>query len=140
MHLRMKVTLLALLLSGLSLTGCGTTQVVTANSTPAIQAAEPVPMDQLLDIGILPLDPAIPDDPEELEKNLIVPDVRRAESSYIAYQLKDTLELTGNWGAVRVTPEPSQSVDLQISGRIVVSDGEQLQVVMRVGRNGRPLV
>ena len=34
------------------MTSCGTTQVVTANSTPPIQASEPIPYDQLMDIGI----------------------------------------------------------------------------------------
>ena len=112
--------------------GCTSTQVVTANSTPAIQSNEVVPYGQLMDIGIVPLDPNIPDDLAEIEKKLIVPDVRRAESSYIAFHLKDTLELTGNWGAVRVTPEPSEAVDLHIEGRILESDGEQVKLLVKV--------
>lgn len=119
-------------------TGCASTTVVTANSTPARQASTPIAFDELLDIGILPIDPNIPSDLEEIEENLIVPDVRRAESSYIAYHLKDTLELTGNWGAVRVTPESAVSVDLELRGRILLSDGEQLKVQMRaVDARGR---
>jgi hypothetical protein len=111
------------------LSGCTASHVVvTANSTPAEQASEPIPYEELLYIGIVPLDPGIPADYAEVEKNLIVPDVRRAESSYIAYHLKDTLETTGNWGAVRVTPESSNSVDLILSGRILLSDGERLRV------------
>ncbi|MDZ7684902.1 MAG: hypothetical protein U5O39_07720 [Gammaproteobacteria bacterium] len=51
----------------------------------------------------------------------------QTESRYIAYQLKDTLELTGNWGAVRVTPESSKAVDLDIRGEILLSDGESLR-------------
>ena len=115
-----------------TLTGCTTTQVVTSSSTPAMQASEYIPQDELLDIGIQPLDPGIPDAIEDIEKFLIVPDVRRAESSYIAYQLKDTLELTGNWGAVRVTPETSNSVDLYVRGSILASDGEILRVAITV--------
>ena len=121
-----------ILLIGFGLTSCTTTQVVTANTKPAIQAPNPIPYDELLDIGVSPLSPGIPDTQKEIEKNLIVPDVRRAESSFIAYHLKDTLELTGNWGAVRVTPELSNAVDLQISGKILLSDGEQLKVLARV--------
>ena len=108
--------------------GCTTQEVISANSTPARQATVPVPADELLDIGILPLDPGIPPDPEVVEKNLIVPDVRQAESSYLAYHLKDTLELTGNWGAVRVTPASSRAVDLELSGQILLSDGERIEV------------
>lgn len=120
-----------LMLSLIMLAGCTTTQIVTSNSTPATQAVEAIPYDELLDIGILPVDPNIPVDFAQIEKKLIVPDVRRAESSYISYQLKDTLELTGNWGAVRVTPESSKSVDLELQGKILESDGERLKVLMR---------
>ena len=120
-----------LMLFMIIISGCETTQVVTSNSTPATQAAGPIPFDELLDIGILPLDPNIPADLETIKKELIVPDVRRAESSYISYQLKDTFELTGNWGAVRVTPESSKSVDLELQGKILNSDGEMLKVLMR---------
>lgn len=123
----LSLALLTALTIGL-LSGCTTTEVVTANSRPAIQASAAVPQEELLDIGILPLDPGIPADFDAMEEALIVPDVRRAESSYIAYHLKDTLETTGNWGAVRVTPEGSSAVDLVLSGRILLSDGERLEL------------
>jgi len=119
------------MLSLIMLAGCSTTQVVTSNSMPALQASEPIAFDEILDIGILPVDSNIPEDLAQIEKELIVPDVRRAESSYISYQLKDTLELTGNWGAVRVTPESSKSVDLELQGKILESNGERLKVLMR---------
>ena len=63
---------------------------------------------------------------------MIIPDVRRAESPYIAFHLKDTLELTGHWGAVRVTPNQSDAVDITVSGRILQSDGELLKVRFKV--------
>ncbi len=110
---------------------CTSTEIVTANSTPAIQSTVQTPQELLLDIGILPLDPNIPKQSETETENRIIPDVRKAESRFIAWHLKDTLELTGNWGAVRVIPEPSEVVDIQIKGRILVSDGEQLKVRMR---------
>ncbi len=131
------VTMLALA-SNLLVIGCSSTLVVTANSKPAIQAGESIPPEQLLDIGIMPVNPGIPKSLKEQEKNLIIPDVRRGESSYIAYHLKNTLELTGNWGAVRVTPAASNAVDIQISGRILLSDGESLKVqVKAVDASGR---
>ena len=109
-------------------TACTTTNVINANSTPAIQAQEGLSQELLLDIGIIPFDPGIPETIEEIEEGFIVPDVRLAESGYIAYHLKDTLELTGNWGAVRVVPNRSESVDLHVTGNILLSDGEQLKV------------
>jgi hypothetical protein len=121
---------LVMLLS-LCLTACTSTQIIKANSTPAKQSTEQIPPELLLDIGIMPLDPGIPSSDEAIEKNMIVPDVRRAESQFIAYHLKDTLELTGNWGAVRVIPEPSEAVDLTITGKILLSDGERLQAKIK---------
>ena len=121
-----------LMLSISILSGCATTQVVIDNSRPATQAAEPIPFDERLDIGVLAVDSNIPADLAKIERELIVPEVRRAESSYISYQLKNTLEYTGNWGAVRVTPESSKSVDLELQGKILKSDGEKLKVMMRV--------
>ena len=130
--------LAGILVSCLLLTGCSSTQVVTANSKPAIQAGASIPPEQLLDIGIQPIDPGIPSSPAVQEKELIIPDVRRGESSYLAYHLKSTLELTGNWGAVRVTPTASDSVDVQLTGRILQSDGEGLKVQIRaVDASGR---
>jgi hypothetical protein len=122
---------LALLALSVLLSSCSTTEVVSANSQPAIQSNVSTPQELLIDIGIQPLDPGIPDSPEEIVRELIVPDVRRAESQYIAYHVKDTLELTGNWGAVRVTPQPSEAVDLTISGKIVESDGELLKIRLK---------
>ena len=116
----------AFLLSLILLQGCTSTRVITANSTPAIQAQDTLPSSLLMDIGITPFDPNIPEAEEDLEKGFIIPDVRRAESGYMAYHLKDTLELTGNWGAVRVTPTLTNTVDLQVMGQILLSDGEQL--------------
>ncbi|MFT4721670.1 MAG: hypothetical protein ACI9SB_002847 [Candidatus Azotimanducaceae bacterium] len=124
---RLTPALLVLACSGWLLSACSSTQVIKSNSTPAISATDVMPDNLYLDIAILPLEPGIPVSEEEQDKQLIIPDVRRAESRYIAYQLKDTLELTGNWGAVRVMPTMSEAVDLQISGEILESNGETLK-------------
>tara|TARA_R110002072_G_scaffold89232_8_gene200102 strand:- start:20304 stop:21488 length:1185 start_codon:yes stop_codon:yes gene_type:complete len=116
----------------LILSGCSTTEYVQANVTPAKQAQYELPMHLYMDIGILPFDPNIPSTEEELEKQLLIPDVRRAETQFMAYHLKDTMEQTGNWGAVRVTPTPSEAVDLHVTGRIELSDGEMLIVTVAV--------
>jgi hypothetical protein len=109
------------------LSACSSTQVIKANSAPAISASEAMPAELYMDIGIVPLDPGIPDTEEAQQKALIIPDVRRAESRYIAYHLKDTLEQTGNWGAVRVTPGTADAVDIVIRGEILESNGETLK-------------
>jgi hypothetical protein len=113
------------------LPSCTSTQVIDANASPALHSQEEVPEHLLLDIGIAVLDPGIPDTEEAIDKRGIDPDVRRAESRFIAYHLKDTLELTGNWGAVRVVPQDSTVVDIKIDGRILVSDGEMLKAKIK---------
>ena len=120
-----------ILASILFIQACTSTEVVTANSTPAIQSMEQIPDELLMDIGISPLDPNLEKTEEANAKKMIVPDVRNAESRFIAYQLKDTLELTGNWGAVRVIPDPSDAVDLKLQGKILISDGDQLKLRMQ---------
>jgi len=127
-----KLSLAICLAFTFSMAGCSTTEYVQANVTPAKQAQYELPVHLYMDIGIIPFDPNIPSTEEELEKQLIIPDVRRAETQFIAYHLKDTMEQTGNWGAVRVTPTPSEAVDLHITGRIENSDGEMLVVTVTV--------
>ena len=86
-----------------------------------------IPEEELLDIGILLFDPNIPDE----DKELIFPEIRKAEARYIPYHLKKTLQDTGFWGGVWVLPEKSEAIDLIISGRIEVSNG--LDVSIRIG-------
>jgi len=121
--LRFALTSLMLLL----LTACASQpEVITANSTAATLSYRELPANLMMDIGIPPLDPGIPKSENEIKRLYIVPDVRRAEASFIAYHLKDTLERTGNWGAVRMVPDQEAAVDLVLNGKIVHSDGELL--------------
>lgn len=116
----------------IAIPACSSTEVVRANSTPPMIAKTQPPIDLYMDIGIMPLEPGIPEGEEALENSLIIPDVRRAEARYIAYQLKDTLELTGNWGAVRVIPQFTEAVDILITGKILDSNGEELKLQVTV--------
>jgi hypothetical protein len=84
----------------------------------------------LLDVGILIFDPGLGEDGDD-ETDFVFPDVRRAESRYMPYHLKSTLESTGHWGSVWVLPEKSEAVDLLIWGRVDHSDG--LEVKVRIG-------
>ncbi len=125
-------TLLTVLMAVIAIPACSSTEIVRANSTPPMIAKTQPPIDLYMDIGIMPLEPGIPEGEEALENSLIIPDVRRAEARYIAYQLKDTLELTGNWGAVRVIPQFTEAVDILITGKILDSNGEELKLQVTV--------
>ena len=51
-----------------------------------------------------------------------------AETRYIPYLLKQVLEESGYWGAVRVVPQADPTAELSLQGRILYSDGFQLEV------------
>jgi hypothetical protein len=58
------------------------------------------------------------------------PQVRAAESRYIPVQLATTLQGTGYWGQVRVVPHGLSTFDVNIAGKILVSDGERLKLAI----------
>src|SRR6202163_4235795 len=99
-----------------------------------MQAERQIPPDELLDVAVHPFDPGIPPnlDAKALEKQRINPDIRRAESRYIATLLRATLESSGQWGAVRVAPESVQFIDVIVSGRILDSTGAKLALEITV--------
>ncbi|HEX4649261.1 MAG TPA: hypothetical protein VH111_10565 [Steroidobacteraceae bacterium] len=99
-----------------------------------IQADRQIPQDELLDVAVHPLDPGIPPnlDAKALDKQRINPDIRKAESRYMATLLRSTLESSGQWGAVRVAPDSAQFVDVLVSGKIVESTGAKLALDITV--------
>ena len=99
-----------------------------------IQAERQIPQDELLDVAVHPLDPGVPPDldPKALDKQRINPDIRKAESRYLATLLRSTLESSGQWGAVRVAPEGAQFIDVVVSGRILESTGAKLALEITV--------
>lgn len=105
-----------------------------AAPTKVIQASHEVPEDQLLDVSIEVFDPGVPDPGEVSPKKMdgIYPDVRKSEARYVPMQLKETLQSTGFWGAVRVVPEGASSAEVTVSGLLVKSTGKDLVVEIRV--------
>ena len=103
--------------------GCSVNEVMVAEETELEVAVVPKDEAMLLDIGIVEFDAGIPEenDPEE---SLIYDEIRLAESRYLAYHLKSTLQDTGHWGAVRVVPSVNTFTDVTLRARIETSDGE----------------
>jgi len=60
------------------------------------------------------------------------PELRRAESMYMAVQLRDVLAKSGTYGAVRITPDLTSSSDLYIKSKIVKSNGEDVAIQVKV--------
>ena len=114
------------------LVACGALAAAAQAPTQAIKAQGEIPEDSLLDVGIRIFDPGLPPgDSYTLEGNGVFEDIRKSESRYIPVVLMDTLQATGQWGAVRVVPAGSDSADLAVSGRIVESSGRKLVLEMR---------
>ena len=115
----------------LALSGCSVNEIVTAEETELVVASEPKAESLLLDVGVIEFDAGVPDnnDPEE---SRIYNEIRDAESRYLAYHLKTTMQGTGHWGAVRVLPSSQAFTDILINGRIVKSDGEFVELEITV--------
>ena len=118
----------SLLLALSLLTGC-VTETVKSTSVPVLDAPEiPVPDAELLDVGVVILDPGISSVEDEEQ---VYPEVRRAEATFMATELADVLAEQGGWGAVRVVPDERQFSDLLVRGTILQSDGEALELKIR---------
>ncbi len=107
----------------LFVSGCAVNEVMVAEETQLDVAAAPPAEDLLLDIGIVEFEAGIPSDNDPSETG-VFEDIRQAETRYLAYHLKSTLQDTGHWGAVRVVPSENAFTDVTVNARIVKSDGE----------------
>jgi hypothetical protein len=84
---------------------------------------------ELLDVGIETFDPGTEEEEVDKEEG-IFPEIRKGESRYIAVHLKNTMQRTGHWGAVRVIPSRTEATDVLVTGKILRSDGETLELAI----------
>ncbi|MDH3533823.1 MAG: hypothetical protein OEO82_12900 [Gammaproteobacteria bacterium] len=110
-------------IASLGITGCTVNEVVTAEETELIVAEAAPDESLLLDIGIVQFNDGVPSNNDPADTR-IYEEIRSAESNYLAYHLKTTLQGTGHWGAVRVVPSRNAFTDVIINGTIEESDGE----------------
>jgi len=88
---------------------------------------EELPEAQLLDVWIELFDPGeLPEN--EKEALGLSADIREAEARYMPIQLRNVMEKTGYWGAVRVVPYETEGAELLVRGVIISSDGSELQL------------
>jgi hypothetical protein len=122
--LQRRLTILSLCL----LLGACVNQSIKSTSVPGIQTPSAAMAEELLlDVGIVTFDPGL-DDYDEGDDDRIHPEVRKAESIYMPGLLSAAMQESGAWGAVRVVPDGSQITDLLVEGKILHSDGEELQL------------
>jgi hypothetical protein len=104
-------------------------KVTSSTIDPIRTPSTSIPADALLDIGIPPLNDGLHLTDED---DTVFPEVRYAEAIYFSNQLAKTLEKSGAWGAIRVTPSTDVVMDLYITGVILQSDGETLELDIQV--------
>jgi hypothetical protein len=122
------LTILAL--GGLS--GCASGPVTqNVSRTEAIHADKAPAEASLLDVGI-PFFQTVELDAAAAAESGTHPKILEAESRYIPFHLKNTLQQTGQWGAVRVVPSRAEEVDVSVYGTLLESNGETLRVAIKV--------
>jgi hypothetical protein len=115
-----------------TLSGCGTTHYNARHveATPIEIAQHEIPEDALLDVGIVVFESAELTD-EEMEEKGTNNEIRESESHYIPCHLRNTLQRSAQWGAVRVLPEANASHDVLLTGEILESNGRELVLKIR---------
>jgi hypothetical protein len=125
-HFFFFVVLLTLLFSG-----CSTTAVKITEPEEIESEISQLQESSLLDVGILLFDKGKITDKQK-EKEGAHEDIRQAESRFMAYHLKETMQRSNGWGAIRVLPEKSYIADVLIQGTILTSNGEEMILKINV--------
>ncbi len=105
--------------------GCATYSANKVGPTPIEVAQTEIAEEHLLDVGILVFETKKLT-PESAKKEGTNADIRKAETHFIPYHLKNTLHQSSHWGAIQVVPAETNSVDLLVKGTILESNGENL--------------
>lgn len=108
---------------------------LTSIVLPAVAAGEagyaPLEPGSALDVGVVIFDPGIPADQSTHSKLGVFPQIRKVEAKYMPGILRGVLMNSGDWGAVRVLPEALESSELLVTGTILHSDGQRLELQIK---------
>jgi hypothetical protein len=100
----------------------GSVELLIANRAPSESVQ--------LEIGIQVFDNRLDAEDRERFEDWVYSEIRENEVNYLPYVLRNTLLETNHWGAVRVLPQPDPSVDIQIEGTVLHSDGDRLEIAI----------
>jgi hypothetical protein len=106
-------------------TGCSAYRAEKVGPTDIIKASEEIPEDELLDLGIEVFESEEITE-EKAKEEHTNSEVRKAETHFIPYHMKITMQQSSYWGAVRVLPAETDSIDALVKGKILESNGEHL--------------
>jgi hypothetical protein len=121
----------------LTLLACTTEEVRYAHNVPLQAVQAPYAESDLLDVGVIIFNSGVPDGEidratlEQLMRDGTFVQIRRTEAMFLAVKLKDTLQNSGHWGSVYVTPANSTALDLNVTAEILRSDGNVFELRAR---------
>jgi len=103
-----------------------TPQEAFVGEVPLIQTSA-IPAENLqLNVGVIIFDAETVDPLTAQLNQWLVESIAQKEIHYLPYVLRKTLVQSNQWGSVRVLPESDPSLDLEVQGTIVRSDGNNL--------------
>ena len=127
-----------------AVSGCSSNEVLVAHSVELVPETVTVPEEELLDVSVVVFDSGVPEGEidhellEELINDGTFVQIRRTEARYMAVHLRDTLQKSGHWGGVWVTPEESTAADINVTAEILHSDGNRVRLdVVATDATGR---
>jgi hypothetical protein len=119
-------------------TGCAARNAQKVGPTTIMKAQEEILEDQLLDVGIQVFESEEITEEQATEEHTSE-EVRKAENHFIPYHMKNTFQQSSYWGAVRVLPTKTESIDVLVKGEILESNGAhlvlQIEVVDATGKS-----
>ena len=115
----------------LILTGCSSTGVKVTEPEEIEAEVTQLQESNLLDVGILLFEEGEITD-KQVKKEGANENIRNAESRFMAYHLKETMQRSNGWGAIRVLPEKSYIADVVVTGTILTSNGEEMILKIHV--------
>lgn len=130
------VRLVIIFLVAAAITGCSTSEVKIAHSVRLESVSAPYAETELLDLAVVVFDSGVPEGEvsrevvEELMRDGTFIQIRRAEAMFLAVKLRETLQNSGHWGSVWVTPRSSTAVDLNVRAEILHSDGNIVELTV----------
>ncbi len=115
-----------------ALSGCASHSYNARNveATPIQIAQQEIPEADLLDVGIVVFESAELTE-EDIEDKGTNNEIRQSETHFIPCHLRNTLQRSAQWGAVRVIPEESSTHDVLLTGTILESNGQELVIKIK---------
>jgi len=107
----------------------GIDKITSTTVQPLKTPSASMPVEALLDVAIPPFNDGLDLTDDD---DTVFPEVRYAEAIYFSNQLAKIMERSGAWGAIRVTPNTDVVMDVYVTGTILQSDGETLDMKIRV--------